>query len=195
MDVHSLVTNLMENCVCVQYQLGIMIIQKKYYAISVVLLYNIGVNKLNIVNFYSFAEERRNIMDFNKLTTDVLSQITKTCDNIMQTAKTIDFNSIMQEAEKRFNEIKETCEKELEQLKEHVKSSEDFFIVDANYDRETEKLTYSIDGNNFSVTINSLDGTAGSNFVTTIPDGYDATEFANSYDWDNKKMIFKFKKN
>ena len=44
MDVHSLVTNLMENCVCVQYQLGIMIIQKKYYAISVVLLYNIGVN-------------------------------------------------------------------------------------------------------------------------------------------------------
>lgn len=133
-------------------------------------------------------------MDFNKLTTDVLSQITKTCDNIMQTAKTIDFNSIMQEAEKRFNEIKETCEKELEQLKEHVESSEDFFSVSTDYDRETEKLTYSIDGNQFSVGVTSLDGTQASGFTTTIPDDYDVTEFANSYDWDNKKMIFKFKK-
>lgn len=133
-------------------------------------------------------------MDFNKLTTDVLSQITKTCDSIMETAKTIDFNSIKQEAEKMFNEIKETCEKELEQLKEHVKSSEDFFIVDERYDRETEKLTYSIDGNQFSVGVTSLDGTQASSFTTTIPDGYDATEFANSYDWDNKTMIFKFKK-
>ena len=92
------------------------------------------------------------------------------------------------------NEIKEVCEKEIEQLKEKITTTEDFFIVDANYDRETERLNCSIDGNNFSVTVNALDGTAGSNFVATIPDGYNVTEFTNSYDWDNKKMVFKFKK-
>lgn len=95
---------------------------------------------------------------------------------------------------KAMDEAKERFAAEFNRFKNSLYSFTDKHTVEVKFDKATQKINYSITQNIFNVSVNSIDGTVNQNASFTLPEDVDATEMHQTYDSENKVMVFRFGK-
>lgn len=95
---------------------------------------------------------------------------------------------------KAMDEAKERFAAEFNRFKNSLYSFTDKHTVEVKFDKATQKINYSITQNIFNVSVNSIDGTVNQNASFTFPEDVDATEMHQTYDSENKVMVFRFGK-
>lgn len=93
-----------------------------------------------------------------------------------------------------FEEFKKTSTEMLKELKDEIKKTKTSFIVEVPFNKESDQLTYSVDGDTITVTTKTKTDTSDSTSTTTatIPDEFDRHNLIQKYDEKNKKMKFIF---
>jgi hypothetical protein len=102
----------------------------------------------------------------------------------------IDFTAVTD----RFNEVREDISETFATLRKKVKVLTDRFVIKVPFDRENQKLSFTIDDDTINVTVESFDGRSHRKQTTstTIPEFVDTNNMIQRYDDDKKEMIFIF---
>ena len=100
--------------------------------------------------------------------------------------------------DKAEREVTSTIKEVMTNLKRHIKNLTDKYVIEVAYDRNTQILTYTIDGNLITIVVklDSEDPNIQSSSTTTvtIPDNVNVNTMVQHYNADDKKMVFVFKK-
>lgn len=97
-------------------------------------------------------------------------------------------------------EFNDSIREGFEKIKSRINNLNDKFVVDVDYDRDCETLSYQIDGDSFEARVLSEpscecgEDKVSRTVVTSIPDDVDVTTLKCKYDAEAKKMIFVFSK-
>ena len=87
-----------------------------------------------------------------------------------------------------------------EKIKQRIRDLDDKFVVEVDYDRNCDVLSYSLNNNVLTVKVNAEEGCGCDNegteqsVMATIPDNVDVTTMKCKYNSDENKMLFIFKK-
>lgn len=100
--------------------------------------------------------------------------------------------------DKAEREVTSTIKEVMANLKRHIKNLTDKYVIEVAYDRNTQILTYTIDGNLITIVVklDSEDPNIQSSSTTTvtIPENVNVNTMVQHYNADDKKMVFVFKK-
>lgn len=100
--------------------------------------------------------------------------------------------------DKAEREVTSTIKEVVANLKRHIKNLTDKYVIEVAYDRNTQILTYTIDGNLITIVVklDSEDPNIQSSSTTTvtIPENVNVNTMVQHYNADDKKMVFVFKK-
>ena len=100
--------------------------------------------------------------------------------------------------DKAEREVTSTIKEVMTNLKRHIKNLTDKYVIEVAYDRNTQILTYTIDGNLITIVVklDSEDPNIQSSSTTTvtIPENVNVNTIVQHYNADDKKMVFVFKK-
>lgn len=100
--------------------------------------------------------------------------------------------------DKAEREVTSTIKEVMTNLKRHIKNLTDKYVIEVAYDRNTQILTYTIDGNLITIVVklDSEDPNIQSSSTTTvtIPENVNVNTMVQHYNADDKKMVFVFKK-
>lgn len=109
---------------------------------------------------------------------------------IRRTFDEFDFNSI----ETKLNEFGNDIERSFNRLKKRIKNLTDRFIVEVPFDRETQRLSFSIENNVIEIRTETQTETTHSVSTTTtsIPESVNTDTLMQKYDAETKKMMFIF---
>lgn len=109
---------------------------------------------------------------------------------IRRTFDEFDFNSI----ETKLNEFSNDIERSFNRLKKRIKNLTDRFIVEVPFDRETQRLSFSIENNVIEIRTETQTETTHSVSTTTtsIPESVNTDTLMQKYDAEKKKMMFIF---
>lgn len=109
---------------------------------------------------------------------------------IRRTFDEFDFNSI----ETKLNEFGNDIERSFNRLKKRIKNLTDRFIVEVPFDRETQRLSFSIENNVIEIRTETQTETTHSVSTTTtsIPESVNTDTLMQKYDAEKKKMMFIF---
>ena len=101
-----------------------------------------------------------------------------------------DFDSI----EKQLTELGNDMEKAVSRLKKRIKNLTDKFVVEVPFDKETQKISFSFDGNVMEVKTETYSDAPHlvSTTSVTIPSDVNTDTLIQKYDEENKKMQFIF---
>lgn len=96
---------------------------------------------------------------------------------------------------KACDEIQERLTSEFKRFKGQIFNFLDKHTIEVPFDKTTERLSYDISQDVFTVTVNSRDGSSHlSNHIFNMPENVDFAEMTQTYDSERKVMIFKFGK-
>ena len=100
--------------------------------------------------------------------------------------------------DKAEREVTSTIKEVMTNLKRHIKNLTDKYVIEVAYDRNTQILTYTIDGNLITIVVklDSEDPNIQSSSTTTvtITENVNVNTMVQHYNADDKKMVFVFKK-
>ena len=100
--------------------------------------------------------------------------------------------------DKAEREVTSTIKEVMTNLKRHIKNLTDKYVIEVAYDRITQILTYTIDGNLITIVVklDSEDPNIQSSSTTTvtIPENVNVNTMVQHYNADDMMMVFVFKK-
>ena len=101
--------------------------------------------------------------------------------------------------EKELNSLRESVNSELEKFTKKFKKLGKKYVVEIPYDRDTQTLSFMIDKNVITVSVETIEETENGSFksknvtTTTIPENVCVDKFTQKYLKEEKKMLFIFK--
>lgn len=102
-----------------------------------------------------------------------------------------DIDKAFDDMQKRMDASFKSMEK---RFRKRVKDSEDSYEINIPYDRNTDTLTTTINGDQFTAVVKSSDGTNERSTSIYIPEDVDINSVSRRYDEATQKMYFTFKK-
>lgn len=127
----------------------------------------------------------------NTFSNSALNLIKSTIKNANDLMQSFSLNDI----DKAINEAKSRFKSEFDRFKSQIKNYKDKFAIDIEFNKNTDVLSYSVEGNSLSVTVNSKDGSRHSSYVYDLPEDVNTSEIIQSYDSELHRLTFKFPKN
>lgn len=95
-------------------------------------------------------------------------------------------------------EFNDSIRNEFDKLKQKIRNLDDKFIVNVDYDRDNDIMSYSIEDRTLTVIVKSepesRNQTSERRVVTTLPNDVQITNMKTKYNSEEKAMLFIFKK-
>lgn len=126
----------------------------------------------------------------NKFAESALASIKtslREANEMLQSFSLTDVGKACDEAQKRIVD-------EFNRFKKQIKGFIDKHTVEVPFNNKTDKLSYEVVENLFTVHVTSKDNSHTSTHAFELPDEIDTSDMAQSFDSERKVMIFKFGK-
>lgn len=138
-----------------------------------------------------------------KLGDSMFDSLNKSLERIQTRIGEINLDDI----DKLFDDVQDKMNYSFQKLKKQVKNTFDKYVVTVNYDRDTEKLSYTVNGRQLTIIVETLEEcqveetesetsscSKHNELSATLPQDVDPTNVSQKYDSEQKIMTFIFPK-
>lgn len=120
------------------------------------------------------------------------------CDSIKEkinTRKEDNWRELFSSAQQELTKAHEVFQRKFKELKANVESMLAVTKIEVPYNRDTERLSFAVDGNTLTITIRNDDGTATTRQTNVLPSSVCMESIKHHYDKELGAMVFTFKNN
>ena len=125
----------------------------------------------------------------------LLNSLVKAATNSLQKSfMEFDFDKEFKRMSQEAEEFSKALSKRIKKVTKHIHNYFDKWIVDVDYNQETDTITSNVSGHAITVVVKKNDGSGEISFTTTIPDDVIVESLVQKYNPATKKAIFAFSK-
>lgn len=134
---------------------------------------------------------------FNVFAKGLIKSAEETLTTLENKINEFDFDTLTDSVTRSVNAASERLNTEMERLTKTIKNYTDKWVVEENFNIETDRITVKVENGTLIVDVvtETDENTSSShNLTVTIPDDVDASTMKQRYDKEAKKAIFIFNK-
>lgn len=138
-----------------------------------------------------------------KLGDSMFDSLSKSLEHLQTRISEINLDDV----DKLFDDVQDKMNSSFQKLKKQVKNAFDKHVVTVDYDRDTEKLSYNVNGRQLTIIVETLEEcqveeteseisscSKRNELSVTLPQDVDPTNVSQKYDSEQKIMTFTFPK-